>query len=331
LKTPHPPQTWGLVALLAALAAPALAQQPTSAQAGAIRQACRSDYQAHCASVPTGGSAALACLQQNAASLSPGCQQAVKAVGGGAGAFSAYNPSTGSYAHGSAVYGPDGAAGNASWYNARTGVSDTTNQNANAYGRWGSSTVSGANQTVHAQSQSDARGSAGSFSSSGGADGAAASGAGGNSAGAVKTAGGDVYAGAEGNVYKKTDSGWQKYDNGSWNSVQKPANTPQKSPTTALQRTPTAPQRAPTEGAGATAGAGRFQGFDHGAQLEQDHQARFGGVQRQQSFGAGRGGFAGGLRRWPGPGPFVVMVQAGLNRRIALHRAGRLAGRSGHA
>jgi hypothetical protein len=90
-------------------------------------------------------------------------------------------------------------------------------QNSNAYGRWGSSTVSGPNQTVHTQSQSNAQGSAGSFTSSSGAKGAAVSGAGGNTAGAVKTSGGDVYAGADGNVYKKTDSGWQN-DNGSWNS-----------------------------------------------------------------------------------------------------------------
>ena len=63
---------------------PALAQQrPTQAQTNAIRQSCRSDYQAHCASVPTGGSAALSCLQENAASLSPACGRAVAAVGGG--------------------------------------------------------------------------------------------------------------------------------------------------------------------------------------------------------------------------------------------------------
>jgi hypothetical protein len=214
---------------------------------------------------------------------------------GGAGAFSAYNPSTGSYAHGGAVYGPDGVAGNANWYNARTGVSGSTQQNANAYSRWGSSTISGPNQTVHTQSQSDARGSAGSFSSSTGAEGAGARGAGGNTAGAVKTAGGDVYAGADGNVYKKTDSGWQKYDNGSWNQVQKPATPPARTPAATPGAAPgTAPTRAPAEGA-ANAGASRFQGFEQGGQLEQDRQARFGGMQRQQSMGAERqGGFAGG-------------------------------------
>lgn len=150
---------------------------------------------------------------------------------------------------------------------------------------------------MHTQSQSDARGSAGSFSSSTGAEGVGARGAGGNSAGAVKTAGGDVYAGADGNVYKKTNDGWQKYDSGSWNAVQKPQAPAARNSTTAP------PQRAPAEGnlAGATAGggAGRYQGFDHAGQLEQDHQARFGGYQRQQQFGAAReGGFGGGrLRR----------------------------------
>ena len=69
--------------MLAANAADAVAQQPTQAQTNAIRQSCRSDYQAHCASVPTGGSAALQCLQQNMPGLSPSCQSAVSAVGGG--------------------------------------------------------------------------------------------------------------------------------------------------------------------------------------------------------------------------------------------------------
>ncbi len=66
-----------------ALTAPAGAQRPSQAQADAIRQSCRGDYQAHCAGVPTGGSAALQCLQRNLASLSPPCQTAVSATEGG--------------------------------------------------------------------------------------------------------------------------------------------------------------------------------------------------------------------------------------------------------
>jgi hypothetical protein len=69
---------------VAGWAGPAAAQQPSQAQITAIRQACRADYQMHCAAVPTGGSASLACLKKNVAVLSPGCQQAVGAVGGSA-------------------------------------------------------------------------------------------------------------------------------------------------------------------------------------------------------------------------------------------------------
>jgi hypothetical protein len=60
---------------------PAAPQQPSTAQRNAIREACRSDYEAHCASVPTGGKPALMCLQKNMASLSPDCQKAVGAIG----------------------------------------------------------------------------------------------------------------------------------------------------------------------------------------------------------------------------------------------------------
>src|SRR6202795_3100569 len=60
--------------------APAFSQAPTDAQRSTIRSECRSDYQAHCASVPPGGAASLQCLQKNMSSLSSGCQTAVRAV-----------------------------------------------------------------------------------------------------------------------------------------------------------------------------------------------------------------------------------------------------------
>lgn len=73
-----------MLAGLVGMAAPAIAQRPSQEQVDAIRQHCRGDYRTYCANVPTGGSAALACLQQNAPNLSPACRQAVGAVGGGA-------------------------------------------------------------------------------------------------------------------------------------------------------------------------------------------------------------------------------------------------------
>jgi len=66
----------------ASAAAPAA--KPSSAQVSAIRSACRSDYPKVCAGVPTGGAAALQCLEKNKAKLSAGCEKAVAAVGGGA-------------------------------------------------------------------------------------------------------------------------------------------------------------------------------------------------------------------------------------------------------
>nr|WP_244628686.1 cysteine rich repeat-containing protein [Tardiphaga robiniae] len=66
--------------ILIAIASPTFAQAPSQAQRDAIKTQCRSDYIAHCSSVPPGGEASLQCLQKNMASLSAGCAGAVRAV-----------------------------------------------------------------------------------------------------------------------------------------------------------------------------------------------------------------------------------------------------------
>ena len=71
---------WLAVAAILAIAAPAFAQAPSQAQRDAIKSQCRSDYMAHCSSVPPGGEASLQCLQKNMSSLSSSCQSAVRAV-----------------------------------------------------------------------------------------------------------------------------------------------------------------------------------------------------------------------------------------------------------
>lgn len=71
---------WFSVAAILASAAPAFAQAPSQAQRDAIKSQCRSDYMAHCSSVPPGGEASLQCLQKNMSSLSSNCQGAVRAV-----------------------------------------------------------------------------------------------------------------------------------------------------------------------------------------------------------------------------------------------------------
>jgi len=69
-----------LLAATFALATQAYAQAPSEAQRAAIKSNCRSDYIAHCSSVPPGGAASLECLQKNMSSLSASCASAVRAV-----------------------------------------------------------------------------------------------------------------------------------------------------------------------------------------------------------------------------------------------------------
>ena len=90
---------WLSVAAILATAAPALAQAPSQAQRDAIKSQCRSDYMAHCSSVPPGGEASLQCLEKNKAKLSAGCEKAVSAAsGGGAPAAGAAPAATGAAA-----------------------------------------------------------------------------------------------------------------------------------------------------------------------------------------------------------------------------------------
>jgi hypothetical protein len=76
----HASGTALLVAAAIGAGSEALAQKPSQSQLNAMRQSCRSDYMAHCSTVPTGGAPALNCLKQNLSNLSPACQSAVKAI-----------------------------------------------------------------------------------------------------------------------------------------------------------------------------------------------------------------------------------------------------------
>ena len=214
---------------------------------------------------------------------------AVYGPNGGAGAFSYYNPRTGGYAHGSAAWGGGSGWAQASYYNPRTGVSGSTNQNWNPYSRWGSSTISGPDRTINTASASNARGTAGGFSSSTGAKGAGYRGANGNRGGVVQTKGGDTYAGHDGNVYRHDSDGWSKWSDGGWQPVnppKSPGNSPraarnnQSSSPSAGERQASRPDSRPSPAGGRT-NTSLFQ------QLERDRQARLGGA---------RGGFAEGLR-----------------------------------
>jgi hypothetical protein len=220
-----------------------------------------------------------------------GAGGAIYGPNGGAGAFSYYNPSTGGYAHGSASWSNGSGSANASYYNPRTGVTGSTNQNANAYGRWGSSTFSGPNQTVNTASGSNSRGSAGGFQSPTGAAGAGYTGVNGNRGGAVKTQNGDVYAGHDGNAYQHTSNGWSKWDNGGWQPVNPPSNANGGRGSQASNSSLGSQRSTIGQSQGSSRPTMDSSSYQ---QLEQDRQARNAGSGRFGGGGFGGGRFGGG-------------------------------------
>ena len=140
---------------------------------------------------------------------------------GGATGWAAYNPYTGTYARGGSVYGPYGSASFGRAYNPYTGVGAATRQYSTPYGHWGSSVVSNGNRTVQTGHVSNSQGTLVGARSSTGAAAIAGSGERG-SGGVARTAGGDLYAAKDGNVYRNTGDGWQKHENGNWNDFEKP-------------------------------------------------------------------------------------------------------------
>jgi hypothetical protein len=140
---------------------------------------------------------------------------------GGVGFGARYNPSTGTYARGAFAYGPYGARGAAQAYNPRTGTYAATRQGSGVYGSWGSSYVQRGDDWASTKRFTDrggtttrvTRGDQGGMISRRGPEGG----------GFVGKGGDNVYAGRDGNVYRRDQSGnWNKWENGSWNQVQRP-------------------------------------------------------------------------------------------------------------
>lgn len=142
---------------------------------------------------------------------------------GGVGYGARYNPGTGTYSRGAFAYGPYGARGAAQAYNPRTGTYAQTRQGAGVYGSWGSTSVvrgdDWANTKRFTNRQTGTttrvtRGDQGGMISRRGQDGS----------GFVGKRGENVYAGRDGSVYRRDDSGnWSKWQDGGWNQVDKPS------------------------------------------------------------------------------------------------------------
>jgi hypothetical protein len=195
---------------------------------------------------------------------------------GGAGYAAAYNPRTGTYARGAVAYGPYGAAGAAQAYNPRTGAYGQTRQGANPYGSWGSTSVARGDQWASTQrTTNNATGVTTRTTQSSAGSSARVTGPGGSTAAVGKSNSGDLYAGHDGNVYKKDASGgYQKYENGSWSSVQQP---------TQAQK-----QQAQSQASSRAAAAGANSATM--SQVQSDAAARTQGAQRTNTYSRGGGG-----------------------------------------
>ncbi len=176
----------------------------------------------------------------------------------------------------------------------------------------GSSTITGDSGSVDMNTKRQDGRSVTSIEGSGGGQGTSVSGQGPGRTTVIESGSGDLYAGHDGNVYKKTDDGWQHYDNGNWS----PAETPERpegikservQPTTTGSRGGESayrsePVRANSNVSRSDGGPARpsslpSQGRNTNmSQLDRDFSARQRGQQQfqQRSMGA-RGGMGGGM------------------------------------
>lgn len=216
-----------------------------------------------------------------------------------AGATARYNPVPGTYRRAATVQGPYGGRSFVQAYNPWTGTYAATTQGRNQYNQWGNSVLTNGNNWARSRHGTTSRGTAGSFENSGGATGVGFSGTGGNRGFVTRGANNNIYAGGDGQVYKKDSAGgWSKWDNGNWTPVQPPSNQVQnRQPSSTSQGLGAAARQ---QSAGTLNGKSprNLEPSSTMQQLRKDSAIRQRGDQLQQfrsrGLGAGGGRFGGG-------------------------------------
>jgi hypothetical protein len=243
---------------------------------------------------------------------------------GGYGRAASYNPQTGSYARGAAVWDNNEIAASAIGYNPRTGTGVATNRYVNESGGWGESLVTHNDKWLQTQSQWDGDSRTTDFRTSEGGSGTiereqqgdrvVGSGefqkgdqslntksvrgdhgtlvgfeSGSGETGVIgRTEEGDLYAGKDGQVYKRDEDGWQQHGEDGWNPVEVPderaAQIDQARADASNRRENSSDDRSRD-----------FQSTDRQAaqQTAQQGQASLGSRDFAQTYGAG-GGFSSG-------------------------------------
>jgi len=136
---------------------------------------------------------------------------------GGVGYSAVYHPGTGVYTRSAYAYGPRGAVVARSAYNPWTDTAAGRVTVKTPYGSWGRSAVVRDDEWIRAGHHSNINGTVAGVQTSRGGSAVAVNRRFGSDAFITKTAGGDVYVGKDGNIYKKdADDGWQKRDSGGW-------------------------------------------------------------------------------------------------------------------
>ncbi len=216
---------------------------------------------------------------------------------GGVGYATAYNPATGTYARGAAAYGPYSSASVRQAYNPYTAAYAQAASSSTAYGSAGRAMAVQPGRRQRRLGwgyRSSAYGSAGAVKTSQGT-GVAAWSTSANQGAVARTASGDVFAGRDGNVYKRSPDGtWSRVTSSGWESLQNPR--PQAQPEAVWRQQEAYSQaRAFEQEQLASAATSWIQNYQS---LESQAQARQWGNQqalRAQSWQSFRGGW--GRRR----------------------------------
>lgn len=222
---------------------------------------------------------------------------------GGVGYGARYNPATGTYARGAFAYGPYGARGAAQAYNPRTGNYAQTRQGSGVYGSWGSTQVKRGDDWASTKRFTDSSGNTTRVTR--GEQGGIINRRG---QGFVGKQGDNVYAGRDGNAYRRDANGnWSKWDNGSWNQVQRPEGggslrDNMLSPE-GRRREGAAAQRDGARGERASQSSGARQ-MDSSTMrgLERDRAGRMEGAQRTRDLGTYRSRSSSGAGSYRGGG-----------------------------
>jgi hypothetical protein len=201
---------------------------------------------------------------------------------GGYARGAAYNPSTGRYSWGQTAWGPYGAAATGGFYNPNTGGWGGTARASNGYQSWGTSVVGRGEHWARTASYSDSRGTIGAAKTSGGGRYVAGRGSDGQGGFVGKSGSGDIYAGRDGNVYKRdqTTGEWYKRSGGQWESAGRPTGSGDRAQASTMDR-------------------GTMQGLNRDASARQSgnyNTARSSEAMRSSRGSYGGGGYGGGSR-----------------------------------